>query len=172
MQHAVKAPGDKAAADPHVTVGHQFYEADQDTREEDLRHSPAFKLEQDPRELDFKGGGHSHAVDQQQDHHQTKRRNYLNKQKEKGAEAGVIFREHHARDFEQIDLTGDPSHLHINEGEEIREQQHEQRSKSIGSRTLSWRVPLGGQGCAAAWTGSLMSVTQHWQRNEHIALRA
>lgn len=51
---------------------------------------------------------HPDAVDQQKDNDQAKSRDYLDKQEKKGAEAGVIFREHHARDFKQIHLAGYP----------------------------------------------------------------
>ncbi len=112
------------------------------------------------------------AVHQQKDDDQAKSRDYLDKQEKKGAQAGVIFREHHARDFNQPDFVAEAGDAHIDEREKVGEQQHEQGCQRVTDGTLPRRVPLGCQRRTATWTQGFMSVTKLWQRHQHIALRA
>ncbi len=53
LQDTVQAPRNKAAADPHITVRHELHETDQNARQKDLGHTPAFELKKDTREPDF-----------------------------------------------------------------------------------------------------------------------
>ncbi|VFS88938.1 Uncharacterised protein [Kluyvera cryocrescens] len=85
MQQTEEAPGQEAAANANVAIGHELHKAHQHPSKEDFRHSPGFERKQNTREKCFKPVGHSDLINQQQNGDQAKRWHQLYKQQEKGA---------------------------------------------------------------------------------------
>ncbi len=171
MQNAEQTPGDEAATDADIAIGHQLHEADQHSGEEDLGHPPVFEHEKDAGQPALQAIRQRNLVHQQNDGDQAERGHELHKEQEEGAKAGVVFIEHDARDLHQRHFTGDPCHLHVNEGEQVSQYQHKQRHHRVGQRALPGCIPAGGQRMAAARTGCLVPVCERWQHHQQVALR-
>ena len=112
------------------------------------------------------------AINQQQDGDKTEHRHALNEQNKERAETGVILGEHHAGDLQQRDFADHPAYLHIDEGKQVGQQQHEQRRQRPGGGALSRRLPVGRERGAAARAIRFMSLRQRRQGHHHVALWA
>ncbi|SBL73914.1 Uncharacterised protein [Klebsiella oxytoca] len=98
-------------------------------------------MKQNTRQKRFQPGWHAHPVDQQEYSDQTESRHQLDEKQKERAEAGIVLGEEDVRDFQQFNFAANPPDLHIDEGKQIGQQQHEQRDQRIRGRTLPWRVP-------------------------------